>query len=403
MIRHPLPGPGLWPQEEPRHTESQAERRVYRALAAGLPSGWWAWHSMRLRSPVTGEHAEADFVLADPARPGLIILEVKGGQINQRNGLWFSYEEPLKRSPMDQALAFRRILVDCLRQKVVSFPFIAGAVCFPDCEFSVGPSQSDLADLVLGEQDLPYLAEKLPVLMEQAVPEPWAVERQWLRELHALWGQSWVPEMSLGDRVELDSRHRLRLDEEQARQLDAIQDNPRLLITGGAGTGKTMLAREGALRAAEAGSRVLLLCYTDALAYGLAAELDHSNITVAPVQRFALGLLQDCGNKFPANPGPDFWAEVSLRAASDAPPAEPWDTVVIDEGQDFSEGDWLLVEECLAQSGSLWVFTDNDQAFWVDRAVPASLMGSALRYRLNRPYRCPPAIQHVADCYAGRC
>lgn len=257
--------------------------------------------------------------------------------------------------------------------------------------------------MVLGEQDLPYLAEKLPVLMEKAVPEPWPVEGPCLRELHALWGQSWVPEISLGKRVELDARRRLRLDDEQARQLDAIKDNPRLLITGGAGTGKTMLAGEAALRAAEAGSRVLLLCYTDALAQGLAAELDHPNLNVAPVQRFAMNLLQEHGKQCPPNPGPAFWAEVSLRAASDAPPAEPWDTVLIDEGQDFSEGNWLLVEECLARSGSLWVFAVQDQAFWIDRAIPESLMGSALKYRLNHPYRCPPPIQHVADCYAGRC
>jgi hypothetical protein len=77
--------PGLWPLHKPRPTESHAEIAVYDALAKQLPQGWYAWHSLRIRVPGHPD-AEADFVIADPAR-GVLILEVKGGRIEECDGM----------------------------------------------------------------------------------------------------------------------------------------------------------------------------------------------------------------------------------------------------------------------------------------------------------------------------
>lgn len=396
-------GAGLWPREEARQTDSEAERKVYRALASGLPEGWWAWHSLRLRSPSSGEHTEADFVLADPEMPGVIVLEVKGGQISQRDGRWYQYEHQLDRAPLEQAHGYRKVLLDCLKRQAERLPYIAVAACFPDCEFQCGPDQGDLRGLLLGGHDLPHLAQILPNLMARAVPEPWPADGRWLNALHSLWGETWVPEMSLGRRVELDQQRRLKLDAEQTQRLAEIEENRRLLILGGAGTGKTLLAREAALRAAQADKRVLMLCYTDALGCELASCIQHPNIDVAPIQRFAKRCLEDAGVACPVRPDAAFWLEVSFRAATDAPPTEPWGAIVVDEGQDFTEGDWLLVEECLRDDGALWVFADEHQAFWADRNLPESLQSTTFKVRLSKPYRCPPAIQHLADCYAGKC
>ncbi|RMF00258.1 MAG: DUF2075 domain-containing protein, partial [Alphaproteobacteria bacterium] len=51
------------------------------------------------------------------------------------------------------------------------------------------------------------------------------------------------------------------LEPAQYAVLDATREEPRLVIQGGAGTGKTILALECARRAAWEGRRVLLLCY----------------------------------------------------------------------------------------------------------------------------------------------
>ena len=106
---------GLWPREGPRETKSEAERRVYKALKTSLPKGWYAWHSLKLRTKKKGKFSEADFIIADPNRPSVLILEVKGGQITQRDGRWLQNNIPLKTPPLDQAFIFRRQLIERFR------------------------------------------------------------------------------------------------------------------------------------------------------------------------------------------------------------------------------------------------------------------------------------------------
>ena len=106
--------PGLWPPYMPRTTESHAERAVYEALSKHLPKGWYAWHSVRVRTTAIGD-AEADFIIADPKR-GALILEVKGGKIEQRDGLWYSNGQRLKYDPRMQALRFQSALKNLLIQ-----------------------------------------------------------------------------------------------------------------------------------------------------------------------------------------------------------------------------------------------------------------------------------------------
>lgn len=88
--------PGLWPCETPRQTKSEAERRVYNALKTSLPEGWYAWHSLKLRTKMKGEFSEADFIIADPNRPSILVLEVKGGQMEQLDGRWYQNSISLK-------------------------------------------------------------------------------------------------------------------------------------------------------------------------------------------------------------------------------------------------------------------------------------------------------------------
>ena len=146
---------GLWPREGPRQTKSEAERRVYNALKTSPPKGWSAWHSLKLRTKTKGEFSEADFIIADPDHPSVLILEVKGGQMEQRDGRWYQNSIPLKTPPLDQAFIFRRQLIERSRENKIESPTIGVAVCFPDTFFSQQPTQDDLHGLVIGGQDPP--------------------------------------------------------------------------------------------------------------------------------------------------------------------------------------------------------------------------------------------------------
>jgi hypothetical protein len=76
--------------------------------------------------------------------------------------------------------------------------------------------------------------------------------------IHQLWGETWSPRLTLGMRVR------------RARTIErSLDENTRLLVNGAAGSGKTLLAREAALRRAADGERVLVLTFTEALAHWL--------------------------------------------------------------------------------------------------------------------------------------
>ena len=106
------PKPGLYPQKIWRPTSSEAEQKVYSALKTGLPQGWYAWHSLKIRSENSYE-GEGDFVFAIP-EAGLLVLEVKGGNITLEDGHWLQNGKPMKTSPRNQAHRLKKLLLKAL-------------------------------------------------------------------------------------------------------------------------------------------------------------------------------------------------------------------------------------------------------------------------------------------------
>ena len=361
--------PGLYPPSAPRSTESHAELTVYDAMACGLPKGWYAWHSLRIRVPGQPD-AETDFVVADPAR-GILVIEVKGGLIEERDGRWYSNGSLLKQPPRQQANRFLSGLLALLHKKGICPPSCGIATFFPDTAFSAPPGESDVAGCVLGRQDLNWLHEALPEVMTHALSNRVRGRGGWIQAVHDLWGETWIPRLNLGVACGLRREELLRLDAHQFEILQGLEENRTVLVTGSAGTGKTILAHAIAVRLAEAGHKALLLCFTEALARWLASENPgHPNLTVRAIKRYAVELLERAGEEVVEQDTPGFWSEVSLRAAVTAVPAvhPDWDAVIVDEGQDLTEDDWVLIAD-LSRGKRLWAFHDPEQAFWPERRV----------------------------------
>lgn len=399
MKNSQAPKPGLYPPNKPRVTPSRAEHAVYEALSSHMPQGWYAWHSLRIRVPGHPD-AEADFLIADP-KQGILILEVKGGRIEQRDGMWFSNGESLKHAPREQANRFLRELVELLKSQNISPPPCGIATCFPDTEFSAGPSEGDLADCVLGSQDLRWVEEALPTIMECALAKGYKPKGNWIQAVHRLWGEVWTPRLDFGLQARIQKDERIRLDGEQFKALHGLIDNKSVLVLGGAGTGKTALAAALAQKLAGSRKKVLMLCFTEALAQWLAGQMRSENLEVWALKRYAVELLRLSGKEVMAEESQAFWRDVSLEAALDALPSLPlsWDALIVDESQDLEENDWALVAE-LSKNKTLWAFWDPEQAFWQDRKVREELFGT--RFRLQTRYRCPEGVMLLAGCYIGK-
>lgn len=392
----PPPVGTLHPSDEPRPGSSLAEKALWARLKTGLPAGWTAWHSLRIRDS-RNLLGETDFVLAHPER-GLLVVEVKGGQVEQQDGRWYSNGAPLQHSPLDQARTFLSRLVKRLDEWNCQPPAWGAAVAFPDRDVDEQPTQDDLRGVVLGKNHLAWLDQWLLSVVEKALPAPRPARGEWMKRLDDLWGESWSKPLRLGTRVELAKQRRLALDERQLDALDLLAGQERALIQGGAGTGKTLLAVEAARRQAEEGRRVLLLCSTQPLAKWLRARLDGTGIQVETVSGLARTLAEKAdGPRGSAEPLLEAdWKGFFERASELATPA--WDAVIIDEAQDFPFEAWALVEG-LARGRRLWAFQDPGQCYWRDRVVPAELFGKP--FLLRRGQRSPGGIEALASRYAG--
>jgi hypothetical protein len=388
--------PGLYPRERSRPTESNAEIRVYESLKPHMPPGWFGWHSLRLEDD--GLFGEGDFVIADPDR-GLLVLEVKGGKVEQKDGRWFQNGAPMSADPRTQAYQFLNKLISRLEREKCRPPAYGIATCFPDISFDKAPGQADLSRTTIGGQDLPWLDERLKSLMEHALPKAGRPRGHWIDKLHELWGQTWLPSLGLGSRARLDEVERVKLDGGQIQTLNMIERASNLLVEGGAGTGKTLLAREAAYRFAAKGSRVLLICFTNALAEWLRRTISLPTIRVAALRKLALELARSSGTESREPRDKDGWEQLVLSVAADVLPkiTRDWDVVILDEAQDLDDVDWELAIE-LARDKRFWVFHDPAQHFFTDRHLPKQVL-KFTPIQLPDAHRCPKEIMALADAY----
>ena len=134
----------------------------------------------------------------------------------------------------------------------------------------------------------------------------------------------------------------------QKELINSIKNKEVTICSGPAGTGKTLIARELALKMAKLGHRVLLFCFTDALGTFFKECIVHPNIKASSIRQFALEQLKSSGKIIPEKFSPEIWDNLSFKAAAEGLPPEKdrWDFVIVDEGQDFNENDWILAEEC---------------------------------------------------------
>ena len=201
------------------------------------------------------------------------------------------------------------------------------------------------------------------------------------------------------------------LTEHQAVILDAIRLLNRVEVRGGAGSGKTFLAVEQARRLSAKGQRVALVCYS----HGLASYLERITANWPRRQQPAyVGEFHDLGKQWGAPAGPDealrnddtvkFWEhDLPLQMADLAAQLEPghrFDSIVVDEAQDFADAWWdpLLAALKDDETGGIYVFTDEGQrVFSRHGSPPVPLVPLILDHNLRNTRQIANAFQPLVD------
>jgi len=225
----------------------------------------------------------------------------------------------MAKGPREQAHSYARKLTPGSRTRQPVRP-LRHPDHLPDTAFDRPASQDDLRDLVLGEQDLPGWERRSPPSLTKAFPPDYLVpECNWVALLHQLWGETWIPRVRLGHRATMHARNAIALTSKQLELIDNLAGNQRLLVEVSPVQARPCGPRGGAAHGGE-GKRVRLLCFTDALAKWLAvlafrqrcAGRYRAALRGEPADRQGA----DC---FPAGRSAT-WAEISYRAAAEAPP-----------------------------------------------------------------------------------
>ncbi len=198
--------------------------------------------------------------------------------------------------------------------------------------------------------------------------------------------------------LEQDEEQLVRLTEQQQMVISGLQENRRISIRGGAGTGKTMLALWQAVEFARCGKQTLLLCFNKALVEWLNDRIQtetsrdiQERLTVATFHSLCASFFAKAKLPFrpPSDPKAqsDFWEnEVPNKMFDrviDLVPQVRFDAVIVDEAQDFARDWWLTVESLSREpDGPLVIFFDpNQNLFGKENTFPST--NASFRLNVN--------------------
>lgn len=358
---------------------SHAERIVFGKLRAETPESWTALHSVGLANHAHKPWAEIDFVLITDA--GVLCLEVKGGTIEHHQGDWYTNGNRLKQSPFTQAGGGSSALYDYLATRVpaVRRSFVGHGVMFPQTRFD--------HDMPAVEHALVYDDRDLTQPMSDYVAR---IVEYWRAHLQSQFGKApegldsaarslilheLAPDFdlipTLRARVHQVDEELVRLTERQKELLDGLVETPRVIVKGGAGTGKTLLACEEAIRLAREGGHTLYLCYGARLAKHVERALVGSNVEVAHLHGLMAQLIReaDLRDDLPDVDERDlfdiYYPQVAIDALAKLNRLGDVDALVLDEGQDLLKPTYLQFVDALLEgelsAGSWRLFYDPNQ------------------------------------------
>ena len=304
---------------------------------------------------------------------GVAVLEIKGGDVTPNEDATFTQRdarEAREIDPMGQAAknvhALKRFLG--LKSSVQHFA-ARPMVVLPYADIPSSYSRPTIPrSLIHDDIDLATIADRiLKELMNQTF-RPSALEV--LAMLNALS----VPLSAQKSLMQLGQEREeqvVQLTEEQYSILDLCKAMPKFSILGSAGCGKTFVAIEQTRRRAEAGDRVLFLCYNYGLSDYIRRRFDAYPENQRPTH---IGTLHSLGNKwnmpFQVEPGDDFWDSklpgLLVEHLKAMPEEFKYDAVVIDEAQDFHADWWSVVIGSLkdADKGRIYAFGDIRQGIF---------------------------------------
>lgn len=270
-----------------RRSTSAAERGIARQLLDidGGPDAA-AFYSINLRSHAYKQQAEADFVIL--WKGVVVVVEAKGGGVRKERGVWYSVDRRgdwhrLRTSPMEQAQSAAYALRDILSKDGLGWYAHEAVVVTPE----IDAPPTDVAWLPthwLAREHMTVdgITAALDAVAAGARRAPARTKIATTADLRTrLFGEfTRMPVIDAQRGAVIEEQNRATFG--QARVLAALARTQRVLVYGGAGTGKSLVLVEAAKQEADQGRSVLVTFRSPALAAFFEPHIVGHGIDVVP-------------------------------------------------------------------------------------------------------------------------
>lgn len=364
----------MLPKEIWVNVTSNAEKKVFEWFKnAPNTQDWVVLHSFGLSQHIKQVRGEIDFLVLAP-QLGVFCLEVKGGGIVRRDGLWFSidynnHEHKLKRSPFEQANSALESLMQLLidRHGFIEETGVLRnfGVMFPDTLYDYEDleiSKEQIFDQKYKDDVTGYIKRLSKhtgeTLKSKGTYRPFpSIEN--VKNLMKLLRGDFEFVISLNQRIKTTEEQLIALTEQQYECLDNLSNVSKCLITGLAGTGKTLLAIQKTKEEFYKGKKVALFCYNISLSKWLKLffekELNHSkNIYIGSFIDYMEEIVSKKGNIFSNAEKNDVYYKETLpdkclEVLMDSP--EFFDFLIVDEAQDLFRDTFVDIWDFILRGG----------------------------------------------------
>ena len=408
------------------NTTSNAERKMFQIIQGvnGL-NEWYCLHSLGVSRHITKREGEIDFLLVGPY--GIFVIEVKGGRVKREDGVWkftdrYGRISTKKESPFAQARTALYSIKAELTQKfgddVQRYVFGYG-VAFPDITFIAESPEWDPL-MIFDSRDLgrPFqqFIDRISDYWRRRQNGGKILDTETVEKIVAYLRGNFETIRPVGLDIEASEVELFELTKEQYGALDAMQNNERIIFTGPAGTGKTLLAIEKARRNNTLGIPTLFLCFNKLLSLYLTEVVRNEKleyVRVDSLHHFMHNIISQGGFAGDIERGQDspdlfstVYPEYFLKAWGEN---ETYQELIIDEGQDILTPEYIMALDVVVKGGfqkGTWAIfmdpeTQKDMFVSFDEMVFKELLQYAASYKLTVNCRNTRPIAIQAEVISG--
>lgn len=362
---------------------------IYRKLWNDLSKSnleWDVWHDLKLPEHSDNYNyykktsAQIDFLIL--CKYGLLVLEVKGGAISTKHNTFYygrNFDTPMKQNPFKQAEGYKYTLKDITLNNFKNC-FFCEATAFPHVDY---PFESKLIDSNLFWTK--YTASSFDISIEKflikAIEYSKNKHKKHFRNYSEITPKEYVAikkilSPMITDRNRLNTINTLEwLGIQNIEILEGLYKNPRIMIEGPPGSGKTTLAK--AFIDKQHNKSGIYLCWNNLLMHYTKSILTKRNLTnnieVTTFFRFFKKRNSSLDFKELTSMTEDEFYEVvknTIQKLELEDKLTPYDFIVIDEAQDlFDRGLDLFINKFSGfkgqglTNGNSLILYDIDQSY----------------------------------------